>query len=796
MDRKSLEMLEFPPIREILAGFTSFSASRELAISLQPLPDPEQVSLLLRQSSEARHLFSLEHDFSIGEVTDIREEARMAERGKILEPKTLLKIQQTLTAINLLQDKLKGLAPEIPLLSELTSGLTKLHHLEKDIGNCIKEPGELVSAASPQLALVRQRARQIREQLTSALQAIINSPKGNRIIQEPIIAQRENRYVILVKVEYRKEINGIIHDSSNSGATVFIEPWSVVEQGNDLRELLAEERREIERILRELSAKVGVYEDEISNNIALVAELDLALAKARYARDAGAIEPSISISVQGRKGGKNSQAPVLKLIEARHPLIGKKAVPLTVEIGDDYPILVITGPNTGGKTVALKTIGLLSIMAQAGMPIPASEQSCLPVFDNIFADIGDEQSIEQTLSTFSWHMGNIIRVLRDATGSSLVLLDELGTSTDPVEGSALACSILRYFLRQGTIAVASTHYSDLKMFAHTNSGLRNASLDFDPVTLMPTYHMTIGIPGGSNALATASRLGLPVEIVTGAREMLSKGALDLESLLADLMKEKKEAETIRLDLENTRVEIEEQKKEWGDKLRSLKLSEQEIVQEARDKVVLASAELEKEIRQSASALRKERSMQGIQNARKTIKVVAEKLNEATWQMPKIDATEEGQGDINSVAEGDMVQIRGINAEAKVISISDRSNQLQVQIGQTRLWLGRDGLEKVMPQQDDKSNKSGIPVRKEFINRSVPLELNLRGKRAEEVEWVLEGYLSDASMASLKHVRIIHGHGTGTVRSITRDFLSSSPLVKSFRPGEQSEGGDGVTVVSL
>jgi DNA mismatch repair protein MutS2 len=796
MDRKSLEMLEFPPIREILAGFTSFSASRKLAITLQPLQDPEQISLLLRQSSEARHFLSLEHDFSIGGVTDIREEARMAKRGKILEPKTLLKIQQTLTAINLLQDKLKELAPEIPLLSELTSGLIKLHHLEKDISNCIKEPGELVSAASPQLALVRQRARQIREQLTSALQAIINSPKGSRIIQEPIIAQRENRYVILVKVEYRKEINGIIHDSSNSGATVFIEPWSVVEQGNDLRELLAEERREIERILRELSAKVGVYEDEISNNVAMVAELDLALAKARYARDTGATEPSISISVQGRKGGKNSQAPVLKLIEARHPLIGKKAVPLTVEIGDDYPILVITGPNTGGKTVALKTIGLLSIMAQAGMPIPASEQSCLPVFDNIFADIGDEQSIEQTLSTFSWHMGNIIRVLRDATGSSLVLLDELGTSTDPVEGSALACSILSYFLRQGTITVASTHYSDLKMFAHTNSGLRNASLDFDPVTLMPTYHMTIGIPGGSNALATASRLGLPVEIVTGAREMLSKGALDLESLLADLMKEKKEAETIRLDLENTRVEIEEQKKEWGDKLRSLKLSEQEIVQEARDKVVLASAELEKEIRQSASALRKERSMQGIQNARKTIKVVAEKLNEAAWQMPKIDATEEGQGDINSVAEGDMVQIRGINAEAKVISISDRSNQLQVQIGQTRLWMGRDSLEKVMPQQDDKSNKSGIPVRKEFINRSVPLELNLRGKRAEEVEWILEGYLSDASMGTLKHVRIIHGHGTGTVRSITRDFLSSSPLVKSFRPGEQSEGGDGVTVVSL
>lgn len=793
MDRKSLELLEFPHIREILAGFTSFSASRELAITLQPHSDPKQISLLLRQSAEARHLLSLEHEFSIGGVTDIREAARMAERDKILEPKTLLKIQQTLTAINLLQDKLKELTSEIPLLSELASGLIKLHQLEKDISNCIKEPGELTSDASPQLALVRRRAKQIRAQLTSELQAIINSPKGNRIIQEPIVAQRENRYVILVKVEYRKEINGIIHDSSNSGATVFIEPWSVVELGNDLRELLAEEQREIERILRELSARVGVYEAEISNNIVLVAELDLALAKARYARDARATEPAITTSVQSREEGKKSYAPVLKLIEARHPLIGEKAVPLTVEIGGDYPILVITGPNTGGKTVALKTIGLLSIMAQAGMPIPASAQSCLPVFDNIFADIGDEQSIEQTLSTFSWHMGNIIRVIRDATGSSLVLLDELGTSTDPVEGSALACSILRYFLQQGTIAVASTHYSDLKMFAHTNSGLRNASLDFDPVTLIPTYHMTIGIPGGSNALATASRLGLPAEIVTGAREMLSKGALDLEALLADLMKEKKEAETIRLDLENKIVEMEEQKKEWGDKLRGLKLSEREIVRETRDRVVRAAAELEKEIRQSVSALRKERSMQGIQKARKTIKAVEGNLNDAVWHLPE---TVEVEGDIKDIVEGDMVQIRGTNAVAKVISISDRSNQLQVQIGQTRLWLGHDSLEKVTLQQDDKSNKQGIPVRKDLFSHPVSLELDLRGKRAEEVEWALEGYLSDASMAALKQVRIIHGHGTGTVRSITREFLSSYPLVKSFRPGEQSEGGDGVTVVSL
>jgi len=795
MDNKSLEMLEFPHIREILAGFTSFSASHELAITLHPHSDHEQISLLLKQSAEARHLLSLEHGFSIGEVTDIREDVKMAEKGKILEPKVLLKVQQTLSAINLLQDKLRELTSEIPLLSELAYRLTELHRLEKDISYCIKEPGELTSAASPQLALIRQRARQIREQLVIKLQAIINSPKGNRIIQEPIIAQRENRYVILVKVEYRKEINGIIHDSSNSGATVFIEPWSVVEQGNDLRELLSEEQREIERILRDLSAKVGVYEAEISNSIALVAELDLALAKARYAREAKATEPVIT-TFQGRKDGNKNQPPILKLIEARHPLIGEKAVPLTVQLGGTSPILVITGPNTGGKTVALKTIGLLSIMAQAGMPIPASAQSCLPIFDNIFADIGDEQSIEQTLSTFSWHMGNIIRVLKDATGSSLVLLDELGTSTDPVEGSALACSILRNFLQQGTITVASTHYSDLKMFAHTNSGLRNASLDFDPVTLIPTYHMTICIPGGSNAIATASRLGLPTEIINGAKEMLSKGALDLEALLADLMKEKKEAEIIRIGLANRKVELEEQEKEWVDKLRSLKLSEQEIVQETRNKVVHAAAELEKEIRQTVSELRKERSAQGIQKARKTIKAVAEKLNDPVLQLPKMEEAVDAQGNTKPVTEGDMVRIRGTNAVAKVISISDKVNQIQIQIGQTRLWLGHDSLERAVPQQEDTGSEPGIPVKKDFINRSVPLELDLRGKRAEEIEWALENYLSNASMSTLKQVRIIHGYGTGTVRSITREFLSSHLLVKSFRPGEQSEGGNGVTVVSL
>lgn len=796
MDNKSLEMLEFPHIKELLAGYTSFSTSHELAINLQPHSNSEKVSMLLRQSSEARHLLSLEPGFSIGGIVDIREEVKLAERGKILEPKTLLKIQQTLTSIHQLRSSLEELAEETPLLWELASSLFEMHELDKTIGSCIKEPGELLSTASPQLTMARQKIKQVREQLITQLQSIINSAKGNRIIQEPIIDQREDRYVILVKVEYRKEIKGIIHDTSNSGATVFIEPWSVVEQGNDLRELIAEERREIERILRDLSIRVGEYESEISNNIAIAADLDLALAKARYAREAKATEPGIAIPGQLGQAGKDNEPPRLNLIEARHPLLGEKAVPLTVEIGNDYSILVITGPNTGGKTVALKTIGLLSVMAQSGIPIPASSRSCLPVFDSIFADIGDEQSIEQTLSTFSWHMSNIIRIIRETTRNSLVLLDELGTSTDPVEGSALACSILRYFLKQRTMTVATTHYSDLKIFAYKNSGLRNASLDFNPTTLMPTYHLTIGIPGGSNALATASRLGLPPEIVTAAREMLSAGAMDLEALLSDIMVEKQKSEDIRRGLENKRDLMDLQKKDLEDKLRSLKITERDIVQEARDRIVHAAAELEREIRQSLTALRKERSRQGIQKAKKTINAVEENLNEAVWQIPKIEETDVVQEESTTIIEGDMVSIIGTNALAKVISISDKSNQLQVQIGQTSFWLDRNSLEKVISLPPDEGSTPSFTVKKDILNHHVSLELDLRGKRAEEVEWALEGYLSNASIANLKKVRIIHGYGTGTVRSITREFLSTYPLVKSFHPGESSEGGDGVTIVNL
>ncbi|MFC2060301.1 endonuclease MutS2 [Chloroflexota bacterium] len=795
MDNKSLEILEFPRIREILAGFTSFMASRELAIDIQPLSDYEQISLLLRQSAEARYLLSIEPDFSIGGVTDIRLAVKMAARGKILEPASLVEIQQTLAVAGQLRRSLGKLSKELPLLWNIAEGIVELRYLEKDIASCIAPSGELLDSASPALSSVRKQRREIREQLLEHLQTIIRSPEGSTIIQEPIITERDGRYVIPVKIELRKELKGIVHDISNSGATAFVEPWTTVETGNTLRELVLEERREIDRILRRLSAEVGTHAAAISRSIALIAELDLALAKARYAKKARATEPVLTTFSENEKRNTEEQSGVLRLVEARHPLLTEKSVPLSVEIGRDFSILVITGPNTGGKTVALKTIGLLSLMAQAGIPIPASAKSSIPVYDGIFADIGDEQSIEQTLSTFSWHMGNIIRIINNATERSLVLLDELGTNTDPAEGSALSRSILLYFLSRRTEAIVTTHYSDLKAFAHVTTGLQNASLDFDPVTLMPTYHLTIGVPGGSNALATASRLGLPSEIVADARGMLSKGAQELEIMLANLMEEKQRLEAIRQDLRTEKDRVERLNTELENELQRLKTEERTALQETRDRVVLEAAELHKEIRQAMSELRKEKSKERIEQARATIAKVQEQLKSELWKTKASGKTDKEAPQENIINAGDTVWLKEANTYATVLAVSEKAQQIEVQAGSTKVRLRLDRVEK-LTQPHVQATPEFTSVERQLSERPVSVELDLRGKRADEIEWVLDSYLNNVALSNLSEARIIHGFGTGAVRNIVRDLLTSHPLVKSFRPGGRGEGDDGVTIARL
>ncbi|MEE8353810.1 MAG: Smr/MutS family protein, partial [Dehalococcoidales bacterium] len=620
------------------------------------------------------------------------------------------------------------------------------------------------------------------------LDQIIKSPRGRRITQEPLVTEREGRYVIPVKTESRKDIRGIVHDVSNTGATIFIEPWTTVEAGNELRELIADEQRQVERILRALSEEVGEHSAEIAANIEAAAEIDLAQAKARYARNIRGNEPT----VVAPDDASPHPSGALRLVEARHPLLGDKAVPLSVEIGRDFSVLVITGPNTGGKTVALKTIGLLSLMAQAGLPIPASPETRLPVFDGIFVDIGDEQSIEQTLSTFSWHIGNITRIIDGATQRSLVLLDELGTSTDPTQGSALALAILMHFLEVGTTTVATTHFSDLKAFAHATPGMENASLDFDPVTTEPTYHLTVGLPGGSNTLETAARLGVPPAIVAQARSMLSEGTQQLEALLADLMAEKERTEKLRRDLERRLEETEQRSAEIDSRLARLEAEERTIIEDARDRVVGEAAKLQKEIRQATTRLRKEKSKEALDRGRQQAAAAREKLADKGLQAKsgKRQAAPTG----GEIAAGDTVWLRDASIAGKVVEISSDGRQVEVQAGATRIRLALEGVTRIDSHGDGKPP----PVATPSVPRggSAARELLLLGKRADEAEWELDSYLDAAFLAELDEVRIVHGAGTGALRNLVREVLAGHPLVKSYRPGGRGEGGNGVTVVQF
>ncbi len=785
MDDKSLEMLEFPKIREILAGFTPFSASKQLALGLQPSSNRDLISRLLKQSAEARHLLSTQPEFSIRSALDVREYAKAATRGKILEPQNLVDVQITLAAARYVRSSLRKQSKELPSLWEVADHIVELPHLESEISRCITPAAEVMDSASAKLSELRHQLKDAKQQLIDRLEAIMRSPRGRRFIQEAFIAEREGRYVIPVKADSRREIRGIVHDISNTGATVFVEPWTTVELGNTLRELIIEEKREVERILLTLSDEVGAMEDEITRDVELLAELDLILAKARFAGKFRATEPVIN------------QSKVLKLVNARHPLLKGKAVPLSVEIGQDYSVLVITGPNTGGKTVALKTIGLLSLMAHAGIPITASGESCIPIFEGVFADIGDEQSIEQTLSTFSSHMGNIVRIIGSSTEKSLVLLDELGTSTDPNEGAALARAILLHFLSRGTMSVATTHYSDLKIFAHTTPGLRNASLDFDPVTLAPTYHLTMGIPGGSNALAIASQLGLPAEIISKARDMLSKGTQEIEELLRDMMGEKQKMESLRSALEKETNDAERLRSRLSNELKELEERKQGILREARERLSDEAAELQKLVREATSELKKAKSQEKIEQARRALSLVWDQLKSEKW-LAKPSREEEVLEEAvaaDKIAVGDRVWLKDIEAWGDVLSIPDSGGQFDVLVGQTRMRIGLDRVEKVMPATG-KVLPVSKAVKKELSGRVRSYELDLRGKHADEVGPELDSYLNDVSLAHYSQVRIIHGFGTGVVRQIVRDMLASYPLVKSFRPGGKGEGGDGVTVVEL
>jgi len=793
MDSKSLELLEFARAKAKVADFASFELSRDELLELQPLTDREAILERLAESSEASLLLALDADFTTGIVTDVRPAASLAAQGMLLQPGDLLEAAETLLTVSDTRRRLEHHSAKLPRLWSIGEILSDLGDIAHQISRGIGPSGEVLDSASPRLMEIRQNIIGARQTLVARLEEYVSSTTGQKLVSDTIVTQREGRYVIPVKAEFRHEVGGIVHDVSNSGATVFLEPWTTVEQGNELRQLEAGERDEIERILSERSRLLGAHRDSIGQDIEAMTALDVALAKARYAERHKAV-PAI---VLDNRSARSANGPRLVLNKARHPLLGSDAVPLSLKMGEDYNVLVVTGPNTGGKTVLLKTVGLMSAMTQAGMPIPAAEGTALPVFDGIYADIGDEQSIEETLSTFSWHLTNAVRIVENATEHSLVLLDEPGASTDPAEGSALARALLEHFLERRTMAIAATHFTDVKVYAHATEGVENASFEFDAVTKRPTYRLHIGFPGGSNALATAARLGLPEELVERARKMLPKADRDLSALLTDLEREKDSLEETRKKVEAAQADLARRQKELDEELARARDVDRQAIQRARDDVTREAAALYRELKAASAELKRERSKSKVDKARQTLGVVQERLQAPEMQVPREEVPEEETPMDPDITVGDTVRIRGATTEATVLSISEKTFQLEVQCGQTRLWLGVDSVDKVASGSPAPTKKkTTVSIRSRWVDRDVPRELDLRGRRADEIEPELDTYFNAVSMARVPDVRIIHGFGTGTVRNMVRDYVATSRLVKSFRPGDKGEGGDGVTVVTF
>ncbi|MBM4464286.1 MAG: endonuclease MutS2, partial [Chloroflexi bacterium] len=567
MNPKYQQILELPKIWERLAEHTSFSAGRELALSLQPSSDFDEVTRRQGETSEARALLDVKADVSLGGARDVRPLVDRAEHGAVLMPSELLDVHSTLVSGRTLRRAITRLRNQFPLLASTAERIEECPGVVAEIARCINDRAEVVDGASQNLARIRRELREAHQRLMARLERIVSSASNAAFLQESFVTQRSGRYVIPLKADFKGRIPGIVHDQSASGATLFIEPLSTVELNNSLRELQLEEEREVQRILAGLSNLVAEEGEYIRRTVEALAELDLAFAKARYAEEIEGVEPQL---VTFRKmGDRLHPGSSIQLIKARHPLIDPaKVVPIDVHLDDEYFIVVITGPNTGGKTVSLKTVGLLSLMAQCGLAIPADEGSILSVFSNIYADIGDEQSIEQSLSTFSAHITNVISILGQADEHSLVLLDDLGAGTDPAEGSAIARALLSHLLRRRITAFISTHYPELKVYAHTTPGVENACVEFDLETLSPTYELSIGLPGRSNAFAIAHRLGLSPQIVSEAESMISPESLETESLLAEIKQAHQETLASQEAAEATRRRAEdlerELRQEWAD----------------------------------------------------------------------------------------------------------------------------------------------------------------------------------------------------------------------------------------
>jgi len=784
VQQRILKILEFDKVKEQLMEHAASSLGKEKVEKLVPSADFAEVVKWQEQTDEAVTVLRLRGNVPLGGIFDIRASVKRAKIGGTLSPHELLDVASTIYASRQMKKFIELLSDEdvqLPHLLEYVEQMVALPEVEQAIKNCIDDYGEVLDHASDRLRSIRQQLRSTEGRIREKLESMIRSSSAQKMLSDAIITIRNERYVIPVKQEYRSAYGGIVHDQSSSGATLFIEPQAVVDLNNQLQEARVKEKQEIERILIELTEKVAEHADALLINVEVLAELDFIFTKAKYAKKIKASKPLMN------------DRGYIRLLKARHPLIAPDVVvPNDIELGKDYTTIVITGPNTGGKTVTLKTIGLFTLMAQAGLQIPALDGSELAVFNAVYADIGDEQSIEQSLSTFSSHMVNIVDILRKVDNNSLVLFDELGAGTDPQEGAALAIAILDEVYQRGARVVATTHYPELKAYGYNRKGVINASVEFDIETLSPTYKLLIGVPGRSNAFEISKRLGLDERIIERAKNHVSSESNKVENMIASLEYSKKRAEEEWKEAEDFRKEAEKLHKELQRQIIEFNEKRDELIEEAKRK----AAEIVKASQQEAEQIIRElRQMQKEKLAEIKEHELIEarkRLEEAVPKLEEKKKAKKAKASQHPFQPGDEVKVMNLNQKGHLIEkVSD--DEWQVQIGILKMKVKEENLEYIGTPKPVETRPLATVKGKDY---HVSPELDLRGERYEDAIVRVEKYIDDALLAGYPRVSIIHGKGTGALRKGVQEFLKKHRSVKNIRYGEATEGGTGVTIVEL
>ena len=779
MEKRLLETLEYDKITAMLAKFAKCCVSRELIEELIPENELNAVNARLNLTAEAEAILNRLGSSPIDDFPDMREQLSRLRDGSVLSLKELLSVCSCLRAMRLAKTALAKETAQARI-SEMGTLLPSYRFIEDELNRCILNEDELFDGASPELSRIRRALKVANEKAREKLNSMLHSSTYQKYLQEPIITMRNGRFVLPVRQEYRKQIPGLIHDQSGSGQTLFIEPAAVVELGNQCKKLAAEERDEVNRILMELTAMLVPYTREILSGLALMGQIDVPFAMARLAQEMRALQPEMNTN------------GVIRIVRGRHPLIDKeKVVPIDMWLGKDFRTLIITGPNTGGKTVTLKTVGLFTLMAQSGMFVPAGSGTILSVFESVYADIGDEQSIEQSLSTFSSHMTRIVDILGKADNKALVLLDELGAGTDPIEGAALAMSILEELHGRNTVTLATTHYSEIKAFALSREGMENASMEFDIEKLAPTYRLFIGIPGKSNAFEISRRLGLSEHTIDRAREFLKQDDIRFEDIISGAEsqrriaeEERALAEQARAELDKLRDEAERERKKLAETKRTYQAKARE---EARKLVEDTKREMDRLVAQIRSIKTIDRSQ-----ADRTIQQARDELRHIEKELPQEELVVAQDMSLapKSVKKGDEVRVLSLDKHGTVL-FYDGKDEALVQVGIMRITakLSDLRLERTEEKNVDASSVS-------LKDNSIGLSLDVRGKTVDEAVVDIDRYLEAAAMKGLLEVTIIHGKGTGALRTGVQAYLKNHRLVKSFRIGAYGEGDAGVTNVTL